>query len=404
MSATYGSRSGPSAPIPRRASINRSAAAIASSLLSRPARICVFLSRSKFVPDSWVTNWSGDRARRTVTRASFARWGAATSPSPPLFPVPLSWILDLLLGPGVIVFAVAGLAIVPLAWFLGLATEELGKHAGPGVGGLLNATFGNATELIIAVFALSRGLTEVVKASLTGSIVGNLLLVLGLSMLAGGVKYKVQHFSREASGIQITMLVVAVIGLVMPALYVLSTGIRSGVALEEMSLGIAGILLLAYVFGLLFSLRTHRDIFNPVTEVAEKPRWEKRFALSVLVASTVLVAVESEILVGSLETARQSLGLTELFVGVIIVAIVGNAAEHGSAILMAWRNRMELSVAVATTSTTQVALFVAPILVFVSLLTAKVMTLDFEIFDLASLALATAGGAAGVPGWRKKRV
>src|SRR2546426_687121 len=224
--------------------------------------------------------------------------------------VPLSWILALLLGPGVIVFAVAGLAIVPLAWFLGLATEELGKHAGPGVGGLLNATFGNATELIIAIFALSRGLTEVVKASLTGSVVGNLLLVLGLSMLAGGVKYKAQHFSREASGIQITMLVVAVIGLVMPALYVLSTGIRSGVALEEMSLGIA--------------------------------------------------------------------------------------AEHGSAILMAWRNKMELSVAVATTSTTQVALFVAPILVFVSLLTAKVMTLDFEIFELASLALATAVVAAVV--------
>src|SRR5207253_10668349 len=181
--------------------------------------------------------------------------------------VPVSWILDLILGPGVIVFAAAGLAIVPVAWFLGLATEELGKQAGPGVGGLLNATFGNATELIIAIFALSRGLTEVVKASLTGSIVGNLLLVLGLSMLAGGVKYKVQHFSREASGIQITMLVVAVIGLVMPALYVLSTGIRSGVTLEEMSLGIAGILLLAYVFGLFFSLRTHRDIFNPVSEV-----------------------------------------------------------------------------------------------------------------------------------------
>src|SRR5437867_11884329 len=171
--------------------------------------------------------------------------------------VPLSWILDVMFGPAAIVFATAGIAIVPLAWFLGLATEELGKHAGPGVGGLLNATFGNATELIIAVFALSRGLTEVVKASLTGSIVGNLLLVLGLSMLAGGLKYKAQHFSREASGIQITMLVVAIIGLVMPALYVLSTGIRSGVALEEMSLAIGGILLLAYVFGLFFSLRTH---------------------------------------------------------------------------------------------------------------------------------------------------
>ena len=310
--------------------------------------------------------------------------------------VPASWILDAVHASGVVVFAVAGLAIIPLAWFLGLATEELGKHAGPGVGGLLNATFGNATELIIAIFALASGLTEVVKASLTGSVIGNLLLVLGISMLAGGLRYKTQIFSREASGIQITMLVVAVIGLAMPALYVLSTGIRTGVALEEMSLGIAGILLAAYAFGLFFSLRTHRDIFNPVTEVQEKPRWTRRFALGVLVVSTGLVAIESEILVGSLDEARRSLGLTELFVGVIIVAIVGNAAEHGSAVLMAWRNKMELSVAVATTSTTQVALFVAPILVFASLLMPKLMTLDFEIFELASLALATAVVAAVV--------
>src|SRR5436190_1339867 len=228
--------------------------------------------------------------------------------------VPVSWILDVVLGPGVVVFAVAGIAIVPLAWFLGLATEELGKLAGPGVGGLLNATFGNATEMIIAVFALGSGLTEVVKASLTGSIIGNALLVLGLSMLAGGLRHKTQLFSREASGTQVTMLVV----------------------------------------------------------------------------------VESEILVGSLETARQGLGLTELFVGVIIVAIVGNAAEHGSAVLMAVRNKMDLSVAVATTSMTQVALFVAPILVFVSLMTAQLMTLDFEIFELASLALSIAVVAAVV--------
>ncbi|MCI4371851.1 MAG: calcium/proton exchanger, partial [Thermoplasmata archaeon] len=301
--------------------------------------------------------------------------------------VPASWVLDLALGPGVAVFAVAAAGIVPLAWFLGLATEELGKHAGPGVGGLLNATFGNATELIIAVFALASGLTEVVKASLTGSIIGNLLLVLGLSMVAGGLRHKVQVFSREASGIQITMLVVALVGLVMPALYVLSTGVRRGATLEEMSLGIAGILLVAYAFGLLFSLRTHRDIFNPVSEVAEAPRWNRRIALGVLVASTALVAIESEILVGSLESARQTLGITELFIGVIVVAIVGNAAEHGSAVLMAWRNKMDLSVSVATTSTTQVAMFVAPILVFVSLLTPKVMTLDFELFELASLAL-----------------
>ena len=310
--------------------------------------------------------------------------------------VPISWVLDLVLGPSTAVFLVSGLGIVPLAWFLGLATEELGKHAGPGVGGLLNATFGNATELIIAIFALAGGLTEVVKASITGSIVGNLLLVLGVSMFAGGLRHKAQAFSREASGIQITMLVVAVIALVMPALYVASTASRTGVALEEMSLGIAGMLLVAYGLGLLFSLRTHRDIFNPVSEVVEKARWTKRFSLGVLVVSTALVAIESELLVGSLVSAQQSLGLTELFIGVIIVAIVGNAAEHGSAVLMAWRNKMELSVAVATTSTTQVALFVAPILVFLSLLTPRLMTLDFEIFELASIALSTAVAAAVV--------
>ncbi len=303
--------------------------------------------------------------------------------------VPISWVLELALGPGVAVFAVAGIGIIPLAWFMGLATEELGKHAGPGIGGLLNATFGNATELIIALFALAAGLHEVVKASLTGSIIGNVLLVLGLSMLAGGAKYKSQTFSREASGIQTSMLLLAVIGLVMPALYVLSTQSPSNVIREEMSLGIATILLAAYVFGLLFSLRTHKDIFNPVTEKAEEPRWSVRTSLIVLLTATALVALESGLLVGSIEAARASLGLTELFVGVIIVAIVGNAAEHGSAVIMAWRNKMELSVAIATTSTTQVALFVAPFLIFASLLTTRVMTLDFEIFELVSIALST---------------
>src|SRR6266705_3555681 len=268
--------------------MRRSASAMASSLRSRPARICTSRSRSKFVWASFVSNWSGERASRTVTRASFDRWRAATRPSPPLFPVPHRtrtrfptapnsdrstsatafpaasmrspvempkyWAFRSrtrissgeIIARGVGVFAVAGIAIVPLAWFLGLATEELGKHAGPGVGGLLNATFGNATEMIIAVFALGSGLTEVVKASLTGSIIGNALLVLGLSMLAGGLRHKTQLFSREASGTQVTMLVVAVIGLVMPALYVRSTVLPSQVALREMSLVIVGILLLAY--------------------------------------------------------------------------------------------------------------------------------------------------------------
>jgi Ca2+:H+ antiporter len=307
--------------------------------------------------------------------------------------IPVSLVLELVLGPGVAVFAAAGLGIVPLAWFMGLATEEIGKHAGPGVGGLLNAAFGNATELIIALFALANGLADVVKASLSGSIIGNLLLVLGLSMVAGGLRHKSQSFSREASGIHTTMLLVAVIGLVMPALYVFSAqanGGPNGLILDEMSLGIAAILFAVYLFGLLFSLRTHRDIFNPVSDKEEKPRWSLRLAILVLLAATIAVAGESELLVGSIESVRVSLGLTNLFLGVIVVAVIGNAAEHGTAVLMAARNKMDLSIAVAMTSTTQIALFVAPILVFASLLTASVMTLDFEVFELVSIALATA--------------
>jgi Ca2+:H+ antiporter len=310
--------------------------------------------------------------------------------------IPASWVLRAAVGPGVAVFAAAGIGIIPLAWFMGLATEELGKHAGPGVGGLLNATFGNATELIIALFALANGLHTIVKASLTGSIIGNVLLVLGLSMIAGGTRNKRQVFSREASGIQTTMLLLAVIGLVMPELFVLSVGspLPGGPVLEQVSLGIAGILFVAYMFGLWFSLRTHRDVFNPVGEVHEKPAWTVRGSVLVLLGATALVAIESELLVGSIEMAQEALGLRELFVGVIIVAIVGNAAEHGGAVIMAYRNKMDLSVAIATTSTTQVALFVAPALVFASLAFRPLLTLDFEIFELVSIALSTAVLAA----------
>jgi Ca2+:H+ antiporter len=309
--------------------------------------------------------------------------------------VPISVGLDLLAGPGVAVFLTAGIAIVPLAWFLGLGTEEIGKHAGPGVGGLLNATFGNATELIIAVFALTAGLVDVVKASLTGSIIGNLLLVLGLSMFAGGLRHRTQSFSREASGIQVSMLLLAVIGLIMPALSHLTATPVQPTVLVNMSLGIALILFAAYLFGLLFSLRTHRDLFNPVTASREQPLWSVKKAVLVLAGATLLVALESELLVGSLESARAALGLTDLFVGVVIVAIVGNAAEHGSAILMAVRDKMDLSVAIAMTSTTQVALFVAPILVLASFLTSKVLTLDFEAFELLAVALSV-GALASV--------
>ena len=305
--------------------------------------------------------------------------------------VPVSVGVDLIPGARVATFLTTGAAIIPLAWFLGLATEEIGKHTGPGIGGLLNATFGNATELIIALFALSDGLYDVVKASLTGSILGNLLLVLGLSMLVGGLRHRTQTFSREASGIHVSMLILVVIGLVMPALYhVTAGGNPDPSVVGDMSLGIAPILLVAYAFGLWFSLRTHRDRFNPVTRETEEPGWSLRASLGILLAATVLVALESELLVGSLTAARDALGLRDLFVGVVIVAVIGNAAEHSGAVLMARRNKMDLSLAIAMTSTTQIALFVAPVMVLASLFTVQLLTLGFEPFELVSVGLAVA--------------
>ncbi len=298
------------------------------------------------------------------------------------------------LGAGpVLVFLLAAVAIIPLAYLMGVATEELGKHAGPGIGGLLNATFGNATELIIGLTALSSGLITVVKASITGSIIGNILLVLGASMLAGGLRHKRQTFNRAAAWLQVTMLALAVVGLVMPALYSLSVSSTPAsppsANLERMSVVIAAILLVAYFAGLLFSLRTHKDLFNPVTRETDPPHWSPRRAFGVLVGATALVAVESEVLVGALEGAIAQWGLTELFIGVIVVAIIGNAAEHGASILLAWRDKMDLSVGIATSSSTQVALFVAPVLVLASILLAPAgpMDLGFETFELVSIAL-----------------
>ena len=312
-----------------------------------------------------------------------------------LVPVSLAvWALGL--GP-IPVFVAAAVAIIPLAYVMGVATEELGKHAGPGIGGLLNATFGNATELIIGLAALSSGLVTVVKASITGSIIGNILLVLGVSMLTGGVRHRKQTFNRAAAGLQVTMLTLAVVGLVMPELYSLFVLPAPGASspplpLEEMSVVISAILLVAYFAGLLFSLHTHKDVFNPVTKEEDPPHWTVRVALLALIGATALVAVESEVLVTAVEGALVQTGLTPLFLGVIVIAVIGNAAEHGASVLLAWRNKMDLSVGIATSSSTQVALFVAPVLVLASIVVAPagLMALDFEPFELVSIALSVA--------------
>jgi Ca2+:H+ antiporter len=297
------------------------------------------------------------------------------------------------------VFGCAGLAIVPLAGLMGRATEELAARLGAGIGGLLNATFGNAAELIIAFVALQRGLYDVVKASLTGSIIGNVLLVLGVAIFAGGLKRPSQKFDRAAAAANSTLLALAAIGLVVPAIFhpIAMSAVASNRVTPErerilesgLSLEIAAVLFVAYAASLLFSLRTHRHLY--AGEAAEhapaRPTW--RSVLLLLVA-TALVAWMSEILVGAVEETSHVLGLTEVFVGVIVVAVIGNAAEHSTAVIVAMRNQMDLALQIATGSSIQIALFVAPVLVFASyFMPHGAMDLRFTPFEVLAVLLAT---------------
>jgi len=291
--------------------------------------------------------------------------------------VPIALALHYLHAGGTWVFIASGLAIIPLAGILGEATEHLAEHVGPGIGGLLNATFGNAAELIIAIFALQAGLYGVVKASITGSIVGNLLLVLGASMVAGGLKYKTQSFNAMAAGMNSTLLLLSTAGLVVPALfyYLLTAHHVPADRITQLdldvSLDVAVVLFVTYGLSLVFSLQTHKHLYD--TTDYEQPGgadfegvWSVKKSSVILAVATVFVAIMSEYLVHSLEEATASWGMTEVFVGVIIVAIVGNAAEHSAAILMAMKNKMDIAVTIAIGSSTQVALLLAPVLVFLS--------------------------------------
>ena len=265
-----------------------------------------------------------------------------------------------------LIFVAACLAIVPLASWLGRATEELIHNTSEGIGGLLNATFGNATELIIAIAALQRGLYPVVKASLTGSLIGNLLLVLGGAILAGGIKHERQRFNVTAARAQVTLLTLATIAMIMPAAFHYLAGPGGQSRENDLSLEISLVLLLAYAAHLVFSLRTHKQLFAGIPAEAGTATWSVKKSILVLLGATVLVAWMSEILVGSVEEAAATLGLTRIFIGVIVVAVVGNAAEHSTAVMMAIKNRMELSIGIAVGSCLQIALFVAPVLVTVS--------------------------------------
>jgi Ca2+:H+ antiporter len=282
---------------------------------------------------------------------------------------------------------------------MGRATEELAARSGPGIGGLLNVTFGNAPELIIALFALSQGLHEVVKASIIGSIIGNILLVLGASMLVGGLGRDKQIFSRTSASVQTSMLLLAAAALLMPAIFELVEGqglpqpgaelVNYGGTVEQLSFAVAVVLIATYVLGLVFSLRTHRDLFNPEYEDEDSWGWSVRTSVIALAVAGVLVGVMSEVLVGSIGEASEAAGLSEFFIGVIVVAIVGNAAEHWVAVLVARKDKMDLAVNISIGSSAQVALFVAPVLVLASIVVGPgPLALVFNGFELGALLLA----------------
>lgn len=304
-----------------------------------------------------------------------------------LLAIPISIVLRLSDYSHVLMFITAGLSIIPLSGYMGKATEEIAIYVGPRIGGLLNATFGNATELIITILALRAGLQEVVKASITGSIIGNILLVLGLSMFVGGIKHKNQKFNRAAAGMHTSMLLMAVTGLIIPAVFL---GRQSSPSAHSLSLGVAAILMLVYFLSLVFSLHTHKDVFRPSQDHDETPEWTKRKALIVLFIATVFVAIESEFLVDGIDPVVNTLGISELFIGVIVIPIIGNAAEHSTAVMMALKNKMEISLEIAIGSSTQVALFVAPFLVFLGYLMGKPLDLLFTVYELIVIIMGVA--------------
>ena len=307
--------------------------------------------------------------------------------------VPIAIALEFMHVDPLYVFIACALGIIPLAGWMGRATEWMAEHLGSGIGGLLNATFGNAAELIIALVALRAGLHDVVKASITGSIIGNILLVLGVAIVAGGVKFPKLQFNRTAASLSSTLLALSTIALIVPALFHRLSQLANPKPLEQtLSLEISIVLLVTYIFSLVFSLRTHKHLYvgegdkesDEVLRIGHVPLW---VAIVILVVATGFVALLSEFLVGVIEPTAQRLGMSDVFIGVFIVAIVGNAAEHSTAVLFARKNKMDLAVNIAVGSSLQIALLVAPVLVFASYAFRKPLDLLFTTFEIAGVAL-----------------
>lgn len=300
--------------------------------------------------------------------------------------VPISFIGKFLNFSPTIMFILAALSIIPLAGIMGEGTEEISFYTGPKIGGFLNATFGNATELIISFFALKSGLFEVVKSSIAGSIIGNILLVLGASMFIGGLKHKTQNFNINVVETTSSMLLFSLIGLCVPAFFTHTINPNLlNTRYDGLSLVVAIVMFILYILSLIFSFFTHKDLYATTTEEeGHESKWSLKKSIAILIIATVIIAIESEFLVGGIEDITSKLGLSEFFVGIILIPIIGNAAEHSTAITMALKNKMDVAIEIALGSSLQIILFVAPVLIFLSLLFTP-MSIIFNPFELVSL-------------------
>jgi Ca2+:H+ antiporter len=303
--------------------------------------------------------------------------------------IPVAVIAEFMHASEVLIFSASAVGMIPLAAVLGSATEDLAVYAGPRVGGLLNATLGNAAELIITVFAIREGLLDLVKASITGSILGNILLILGFSLFLGGLRNGIQTFNQREAGLSATMMTLSVIALGIPSIFGATVGQRNAGPVEQLSVSVAVIMIVLYAGLLVFTFfASPRDTRQAAAQEHHEPQYSRRVAAILLVVATVFIAWLSEILVGAVEPVVESLGVTEFFLGIIIVPLVGNVAEHVVGVQTAVKNRMDLSLAISLGSSMQVALFVAPLLVFVSILLGHPMDLIFHPFELVALGFA----------------
>lgn len=299
--------------------------------------------------------------------------------------IPISFIAKFMNASGTIMFLLSCLSIIPLAGLMGEGTEEISFYSGPKIGGFLNGTFGNATELIISFFALKEGLFEVVKSSIAGAVIGNILLVIGASMLAGGLKYKTQKFNQKVTEVTSSMLLFAVLGLCIPALFTHTVDPNLlNTRYEGLSIFVAIVMAIIYALSLLFSFSTHKDIYTNEEKENGSAKWSLKKSIFILVISTVFIAIESEFLVNGIEPITSSLGWSEFFVGIILIPIIGNAAEHSTAIVMARKDKMDVALEIAIGSSLQIILFVAPILIFLSLIFTP-MSIVFNEFELVAL-------------------